>query len=415
VRAPRRQPRLHDDGDIRQRQRDVSDGNGREAALEIPAESLFQRAIQHHEHALGVRMVVRREGVARRELEAERVVSLTHRVAMNDGDLHARLESGALDRLGAGGPDLPPEQHAYRAEHSALDAVRQVHGLLSTGHTEVVDADLSGYFDSIPHAELMKSVARRVSDRHLLKLIKAWLESPVEEIDERGRPHRTTRNKDEGRGSPQGSPLSPLLANIYMRRFVLGWKTLGHERRLDAHIVNDADDFVICCRGTAAEAMRVMRSLMSKLRLTVNESKTRLCCVPEQGVDFLGYTIGLCHSPRTGRSYIGTKPSAKKIASLKAEIREMTSRRWLWTTVEDRVAKLNQKLLGWSNYFCLGPVSPAYRAVDRHARHRLRQWLRGKHKLKSRGTTRFPDARLHDEFGLIRLCDRPKSFPWAKV
>jgi group II intron reverse transcriptase/maturase len=310
--------------------------------------------------------------------------------------------------------DLEPEQHAYRAEHSALDAVREVHGLLLSGHGEVVDADLSGYFDSIPHSELMKSVSRRISDRHLLKLIKMWLEAPAEEVDDRGRHHRTTRNKDEGRGSPQGSPLSPLLANIYMRRFILGWKVLGHERRLDAHIVNYADDFVICCRGSADEAMRVMRSMMLKLRLTVNEAKTRLCRVPEESVTFLGYTIGLCHSARTGRSYIGTKPSAKAIDSLKAEIHELTERQWLWTTVEDRVVRLNRMLLGWSNYFCLGPVSPAYRAIDRYARHRLRQWLRGKHKVQGRGTTRFPDARLHDEFGLTRLCDRPRDFPWAK-
>lgn len=310
--------------------------------------------------------------------------------------------------------DLEPEQHAYRAEHSALDAVKEVHGLINSGHTDVVDADLSGYFDSIPHSELMKSVSRRVSDRHLLKLIKMWLEAPAEEVDDRGRRRRTTRNKDEGRGSPQGSPISPLLANIYMRRFILGWKVLGHERRLDAHIVNYADDFVICCRGSADEAMRVMRSMMLRLRLTVNETKTRLCRVPKESVIFLSYTIGLCHSARTGRSYIGTKPSAKAIDSLKAEIHELTERRWLWTTVEDRVARLNRMLLGWSNYFCLGPVSPAYQAIDRYTRHRLRQWLCGKHKLQSRGTTRFPDARLHDEFGLIRLCDRPRSFPWAK-
>src|SRR5262249_51547462 len=176
-----------------------------------------------------------------------------------------------------------------------------------------------------------------------------------------------------------------------------------------------ATRLVICCRGTAFEAMTVMRSMMSRLRLTVNETKTRICHLPEESVNFLGYTIGLCHSPRTGRSYIGTKPSAKKVSGLKAEISELTSRRWLWTTVEDRVAKLNQTLLGWSNYFCLAPVSAAYRAIDRHARHRLRQWLRGKHKLGGRGTTRFPDARLHDEFGLIRLSDRPRSFPWAKA
>jgi RNA-directed DNA polymerase len=171
--------------------------------------------------------------------------------------------------------DLEPEQYAYRPDRSALDAVRQVHGLLRAGHTEVVDADLSGYFDSIPHAELIRSLSRRISDRHLLGLVKMWLEAPVEEIDARGRHHRTTRNKDEGRGSPQGSPLSPLLANVYMRRFVSGWKSLGHERRLSASIVNYADDFVICCRGTAAEAMSAMRGMMSRLKLTVNEEKTR--------------------------------------------------------------------------------------------------------------------------------------------
>ena len=271
--------------------------------------------------------------------------------------------------------DLEPEQHAYRADRSALDAVRQVHGLVNTGHTEVIDADLSGYFDGIPHAELLKSLSRRVSDRHLLRLIKVWLETPVEETDERGRHHRTTRSKDEGRGTPQGSPLSPLLSNVYMRRFVRGWKTLGHERRLQARVVNYADDFVICCRGTADEAMAAMRGMMSKLKLAVNETKTRSCRVPEESFDFLGYTIGPCHSPRTGRAYIGTYPSAKKIARLREEIRESTDRRWLWTEVEERVAKLNRKLLGWSNYFCLGPVSPAYRAIDRHCCHRLRRWL----------------------------------------
>ena len=311
--------------------------------------------------------------------------------------------------------DLQPEQHAYRPDHSALDAIRQVHGYVSAGHTEVVDADLSGYFDTIPHAELMKSLSRRISDRHLLGLIKMWLVAAVEETDERGRTRRTTRNKDEGRGTPQGSPLSPLLANIYMRRFIVGWKTLGHEDRLSARIVNYADDFVICCRGTADAAMSTMRGMMSQLRLTVNETKTRVCRVAKESFDFLGYTIGHCWSPRTGRSYIGTTPSAKKIDRLKREISDQTSRKWLGADVKDLVERLNRKLLGWSNYFCLGPVGVAYRAVDRHARHRLRQWLRAKHELRSRGTTRFPDQYLHEKLGLIRLCDRPKSFPWAKA
>src|SRR5438874_3683329 len=178
--------------------------------------------------------------------------------------------------------DLQPEQHAYRSGTGALDAIQKVQGLLDAGYTDVVDADLSGYFDSIPHHELIQCVARRVSDRHLLHLVKMWLVAPVEETDERGRKRRTTRNKDEGRGTPQGGVLSPLLANLYMRRFILGWKQLGHAERLNAHIVNYADDFVICCRrgGFAQEAMAVMQSMMSRLRLTLNEKKTRRCCLP---------------------------------------------------------------------------------------------------------------------------------------
>jgi group II intron reverse transcriptase/maturase len=138
--------------------------------------------------------------------------------------------------------DLPQEQYAYRADRSALDAVRHVHKLLNTGHGQIVDADLSGYFDSIPHSDLLRSVARRVVDGAMLHLIKMWLEAPVEETDEKGNKHGSTRNRDEGRGTPQGAPISPLLSNLYMRRFVLGWKKLGHEKRLAAHIVNYADD-----------------------------------------------------------------------------------------------------------------------------------------------------------------------------
>src|SRR5208337_3800256 len=311
--------------------------------------------------------------------------------------------------------DLQPEQYAYRPGRSALDAVKAVHSLLNTGHTEVVDADLKGYFDEIPHAELLKSVARRVSDGHLLHLIKLWLQAPVEETDERGHKHRTTQNPDRGRGCPQGSPISPLLANLYMRRFVLGWKVLGHERSLDAKLVTYADDLVICCRGTGQEALATLRRMMQKLKLTVNETKTRLCRVPEESVDFLGYTIGRCYSTRTGRAYIGTRPSRKSIQRLCREVSELTRRRWLLFDVEDRVERLNRVLRGWSNYFCLGPVSKAYRSVDWHARRRLRQWLRAKHKVQSKGTARFPDEYLHQRLGLIQLELRTRDFPWAKA
>jgi len=309
--------------------------------------------------------------------------------------------------------DLQPEQYAYRPERSALDAVRAVHALVNTGHTEVVDADLSGYFDSIPHSELMKSLARRISDRHLLHLLKQWLEMPVEEEDERGRKQRTTRNKNEGRGTPQGAPISPLLANIYMRRFIVGWKMLGHERRLDAHLVNYADDFVICCRGSADEAMAVMRSMMTKLQLTVNESKTRRCRLPEETFDFLGYTIGRCYSRQTGRAYYGTKPSAKKVRRLCAVISECTGRHTTLLSAGELVTRLNRMLVGWANYFCLGSVSPAYHAIDQHVCRRLRQWLCAKHKAPGRGTNRFPYAYLYQQLRLQRLGTRHRS--WANA
>ena len=309
--------------------------------------------------------------------------------------------------------DLQPEQYAYRPERSALDAIRAIHALVNTGHTEVVDADLSGYFDSIPHAELMKSVARRVSDRHILHLIKMWLIAPVEETDERGRKQRTTRNKDLKRGSPQGAPISPLLSNLYMRRFILGWKVLGHERRLGARIVNYADDFVICCRGTAEPAMATMRAMMQKLKLTVNETKTHVCYLPDESFDFLGYTIGRCYSTRTGRAYLGTRPSRKKVLGLCREISEMTGRRWTLMDAADRVVRLNRMLVGWANYFRLGPVSKAYRIVDNHTRHRLRQWLCVKHKIQGQGTSHFPDEYLEQTLGLVQLQRRTRNFPWA--
>jgi len=299
--------------------------------------------------------------------------------------------------------DLEPEQHAYRPNRSALDAVRQVERLVRSGHTAVVDADLSGYFDSIPHPELMKSMSRRISDGRMLRLIKMWLEAPVEESDGKGNRLRTTRNKDQGIGTPQGAPISRLLSNIYMRRFVKGWKTAGHEQRLDAHIVNYADDFVICFRGTADEAMSVTRMMMSKLKLTVNEKKTRLCRLPEDTFDFLGYTLGRNYDRRTGESYLGPRPSRKKIDRLCNEIGELTTRRKGSLAVAELTGRINRKLRGWSNYFRIGTVSKAYRNVDSHVRYRVRQWLCAKFKVPGQGNRKYPDAYLYRKLGLHQL------------
>jgi RNA-directed DNA polymerase len=311
--------------------------------------------------------------------------------------------------------DLPSEQYAYRAGTGALDAVRQVHRLINTGHREVVDADLSGYFDSIPHAELMTSVARRVVDRRLLHLIKMWLEAPVEETDERGRKTRTTANRDQGRGIPQGSPISPLLANLYMRRFILGWQRSSLAKRLDAKIVNYADDLVICCHRGAHEALEGMRRMMGRLKLTVNEDKTRLCRVPEDHFDFLGYTFGRCYSTKTGRAYLGTTPSKKSLKRLIESIGELTERRHFHHEAADLVGAINRKLTGWANYFCLGPVSKAYCAIDAYTSRRLRQWLCGKHRQRGRGYQRYPAHYLYEQLSLVRLSMRTQDLPWAKA
>ena len=311
--------------------------------------------------------------------------------------------------------DLPPEQHAYRPERNALSAVRQVYQLLNTGYTKIIDADLSAYFDSIPHLELLQSVARRVVDRQVLHLIQMWLDAAVEETDKRGNKKRMTRNRDEKRGIPQGSPISPLLSNIYMRRFVLGWQKLGYAERYKARIVNYADDFVICCQGHGIEAMQVMRQLIGRLRLTINEEKTHYCRVPRQHFDFLGYTFGRCYSSQAGRAYLSAKPSKKSIRRQIESIREKTAKRRTLLPAEQIVTDLNDGLRGWANYFALGPVEDAYRAIESYVTRRLRRWLCIKHEIRGSGGYRFTDQYLHDQLGLVRIRDVVHNLPWANA
>ncbi len=312
--------------------------------------------------------------------------------------------------------DLMDEQYGYRENRNAHDAVRKIHGLLYGGFREVIDADLEAYFDSIPHYELMKCLTRRISDGRLLKMIKRWLQSPVQEPNARGYAVYTNQARSTKHGTPQGSPLSPLLSNVYMRRLILGWKKLGFEDKLQAKIVSYADDFVICCRkGRGREAMLRMRAIVEGIKLKVNEDKTRLTDISDGPFDFLGYTIGFCHSKESGKRFIGTWPSKTKVKLATAKIRDLTRRHTEDLPVEVQVARLNRFLAGWSNYFMLGKVSPAYKILDRQCYERLRQWLRRKHKLHVQGFARFPSAYVYDTLGLIRLERKTRSFPWAKA
>ena len=311
--------------------------------------------------------------------------------------------------------DLEPEQYAYRPGRGANDAVRRVHRLLNTGHREVVDADLTNYFGEIPHADLLKSVARRVSDGRLLGWVKAWLEMAVEEDDGRGGRRRTNRARRERKGTPQGAPISPLFSNVYMRRFIRGWKVLGYARRFKAEIVNYADDFAVLGKTPAAEMRSAVEGLMKRLQLPVNVEKTRCCRVPEEPMTFLGYRIGRNYRPGTGAAYIGTRPSPASVQSICRRVSELTTRHsgLLPSTVV--VERLNRLLNGWANYFILGQVGPAYATVERHATRRLRQWLCRKHKVWFGTYARFPNERLWNEYGLTRLAPRTTSFPWAKA
>ena len=297
--------------------------------------------------------------------------------------------------------DLEPSAYGYRPKRSAQDAIRKVHKLICEGYTDVVDADLSKYFDTIPHCELLQCVARRIVDREVLRLIKMWLQAPVEERDENGK-RRVTGGKDRHCGTPQGGVASPMLANLYMNRLLKGWRNTKRGEQFDAHIVNYADDFVILSRGKAAEALSWTRQVVTRMGVTLNEAKTSIKQARQESFNFLGYTFGPHRYKKDGHWYLGASPSKKAVARIKEKVGQLLvpSNTGTWEEARNR---LNQTLRGWSAYFSYGTRVAAYEAVDHYVYESVRHFLRRRHQVPSRGTNRFSIKAVFGELGVLQL------------
>ena len=307
--------------------------------------------------------------------------------------------------------DFEDSAYGYRPLRGAVDAVKEVRRLIGRGYTDVIDADLSRYFDSIPHGELMKSVARRIVDRRVLRLIKLWLKAPIEERNDDSDGTRSIGGgKSNARGTPQGGVASPLLANIYMNRFLKYWRLTGCGQAFRAHVIAYADDFVILSRGYAAEALAWTRRAMTRLGLTLNEAKTSLKNARQERFDFLGYSFGPHRYKANGHWYLSASPSKKSVQRLKTKVGNLLvpGNNDPWPEVRDT---LNRSLLGWSNYFCLGTRRSAFRSIDRHLYERVRDFLARRHKVAGRGTHRFSCDVVYGELGLLRLERLPLTVP----
>ena len=296
--------------------------------------------------------------------------------------------------------DFDEAAYGYRPGRSAQQAIRKVHTTLLEGHIQVVDADLTQFFDTIPHEALMKCLARRISDGKMLHLIKMWLKAPVEEKDGEGRRTRTG-GKGSTKGTPQGGVVSPLLANLYFHRFIKAFRKFGLDVKYGAVLVNYADDFVLLCRRGAKKALEETRKVMRAIGLELNERKTRTVNARRKHFDFLSYTFGPQYWWQTGRPYLGAIPSKKAVARMREKVRRLLRPSQLaqWPEVAE---SLNRMLRGWANYFSYGSAWRARGCVDAHVAEKVRHFLRRRSgSKKGRQLRKYGPARVFGELGVL--------------
>lgn len=301
--------------------------------------------------------------------------------------------------------------YGFRPKRSAQQAIDVIADGMHQGYTQVIDADVSKYFDSIPHAKLLATVAERVADGAMLHLLKLWLKAPV--VSDEGGERRTLGGgKGNRRGTPQGGVISPLLANLYLHLLDRNWESQKMAERHQARLVRYADDFVVLCRQQTEPPMRMIRRLMGKMGLSLNEEKTRVVDLWRERIRFLGFEMGMQHSGRTGKAYPLVIPSKKACKSIKARLTALTGRDRVLVPPPDLLRQINPLLRGWVGYFHYRNCSKAMNEVKAHAEQRLRIWLRNRHKVRSwkEGYVRFPSARLYAEYGLYQV---PTTAGWT--
>jgi RNA-directed DNA polymerase len=304
--------------------------------------------------------------------------------------------------------DFCGTSYGFRPKKSAHDAVDEISKSLLWGYTQVIDADLSKYFDSIPHAKLLAVVAERIVDGAILQLLKMWLKAPVIGEDDGGKRRHIGGGKANSKGTPQGGVISPLLANCYLQVLDRIWERHRLHQKLQARIVRYADDFVVLCKAGVEAPLGVIRHVLERLDLALNEDKTRIVDAGKEGFNFLGFAIRVSRSRNTGRRYTHVCPSVKALATIKARITQQTARRLTPIALEEIVRNVNASLRGWVGYFHYRNSSAALSKVKQHVEERLRTHLRKRHKVKDRGTgyQRFPGALLYSRHGLYKVPTR---------
>ena len=309
--------------------------------------------------------------------------------------------------------DFCAHSYGFRPKGSAHDAVDDITNTLWAGYTQVIDADLSKYFDSIPHAKLLAVVAERIVDGGILRLIKLWLKAPV--IGEDDGIKKTVGGGDtSSKGTPQGGVISPLLANCYLHILDRIWQRHNLKDKLKAHLVRYADDFVVLCRTDVEEPLKVVRRVLERLGLSLNEDKTQVVDATQASFDFLGFSIRMSRGRRTGKPYPHVCPSAKSLMKIKTKLTALTGRELTPIGLDKIVGNVNRSLKGWVNYFHYRNSNLVMEKVKTHAEQRLRKHLMKRHKVKDRGIGegRFPSVKLYGRYGLYKV---PTAAGWRSA